>query len=752
MSASKMNVQIPRRDFLKGGGALIIGFSLWRPSFGQDAVDAVALAAGPGQPDPKRLDTWLAIHSDNTATVFFGFAELGQGNSTALLQIAAEELDLDMRQVKTVRLDTNRSPNQGGTVASASISRGGPRIRAAAAQARLFLLTLASKKLDARMDELTVSKGIVSAGGGSKQSVTYGELIGGRLFKVPYKETAPLKPTNEYKIVGMNVARNDIPDKASGNFIYVQHVRVPNMLHGRVVRPRGQAAYGALATVGSIDEVSIRAIPGVQVVRKRNFVGVVAANEWNAIRAAEQLKVSWDISNSLSGNEELPARMRVAKTTDEVVLERGSVTKALEGAAHVVSRTCFGPYQSHAVMGPNCAVADVTANSAHVMCSTQNLYESRANISRVLRIPAEKVRIQYYEGAGTYGHSCYEDVAEAAAIMSQAVGKPVRVQFMRWDEHGWDNYGPAHLADIHVAADKDARIVAYEYQGSQHTWMITETSEQLALGAPAQESDGPVAQRLSPLNLGSMYDIANTKLVNRRVSGIDGYPKGSYLRSPLDISIAFTSEQAIDELAHMLDMDPYLFRKRNIKDSRWMAVLDAVAKAAAWTPRKAASILSDADLVTGRGIAVGTHLSSYAAAVAEIEVNKKTGQIVAKHLYGALDAGLAINPAFLENQITGMLVQATSRILKEEVTFTERNVTSLDWNSYPVLRFEECPEVTPIVIQRMNEKSTGGGEEVLSPAAAAIANALFDATGIRLQRYPLTPERVLAKLASRLSG
>jgi len=740
------SAEFPRRDFLKAGGALVIGFSIAVRSFGQEAEDAVAFAAGPDQPDRKRLDTWIAIHADNTATIFIGFVELGQGCSTALLQIAAEELDLDMRQVKTVRLDTDRTPNQGGTVASASISRGGPRIRAAAAEARLALLTLASKKWSTPVNRLTVSQGIVSVRDNPKQSVTYGELVGDKPFNVPFTGKAPLKPSSEYKLVGTRVPRNDIPDKISGKHVYMQHVRVPGMLHGRVVRPRGQAAYGAGAKVLNIDQASIRNIAGAQVVRKRDFVGVVAPNEWDAVRAAQQLKVTWDTTPTLPGNAGLFDQMRMAQTTDTVVLERGDVASALGQAAHVISRTGFGPYQSHAVFGPNCALANVTTDSAQVMCSTQNIYETRANLSNLLGMPVGKVRVQYYEGAGTYGHSCYEDAAHAAAVLSQAVGKPVRVQFMRWDELGWDNYGPAHLADIRAGIDRDGKIVAYEYRGSQHTWMSTETSQQLALGKPAVESDGPVSQRISPFNLGAMYDIPNMRLVNRRVPGIQGYLKGSYLRSPLDIAISFTSEQAIDELAHLANLDPYLFRQRNMKDARWLGVLNAVAQAAGWTPKKAAANLSVEKVVRGRGIAVGTHISSYAAAVAEIEVNKETGRIIAKHMYGAIDSGLAINPAFIENQITGMLVQATSRMLKEEVTFSKTNVTSLDWNSYPVLRFDECPEVTPVVVQRLGEKSTGGGEEVLGPAAAAIANALFDATGVRLREYPLTPKRVQAAL------
>ena len=729
-----------RRDFLKATGLLVVGFRLGDQVFAQAARGSVA-----GPPDAKLIDTWLAIHADNTATVYIGFAELGQGASTALLQIAAEELDLDMSQVKSVRLDTNLTPDQGGTVSSAAINRGGPQIRAAAAEARLALLQLASKKLEAPVERLTVSKGIVSVVDAPGRSIAYGQLLGDRRFDVPFTGSAPVKAVSQYKIVGANVSRKDIPEKVSGKYVYMQHVRVPGMLHGRVVRPRGQSAYGAGAKVLDIDESSIRNIPGVRVIRRGDFIGVVAEREWDAVRAAQQLKVTWDIKPVLPGNEGLFEQMRAAKTEDRVVLERGNVVNAFEAAAHVANQTCRGPYQGHAPFGPNCALADVRPDSATVMCSTQNVYGTRTNVARVLGMPAEKVRIEYNEGSGTYGHSCYDDVAQAAALFSQNGGKPVRVQFMRWDEHGWDNYGPAHLGEVRAAADRNGRIIAYEYHGRQHNWSTVETSEQLALGAIAAERQGGAAQQVSPLNLGSMYDAANLRLVNHRVPGAD-YPKGGWLRSPLDLSFSFASEQAIDQLAYLSAMDPYTFRQQNIKDERWLGVLNAVAQSAKWTPRRAASNLSNTKIVSGRGIGVGTHLASYGAAVAEIEVNKETGKVVAKKMYGAIDCGLAVNPGNIENQISGQLVQTVSRMLKEEVIFSKTNVTSLDWNSYPILRFEECPDVFPIVVQRLNEKSTGAGEEVMAAAAAAIANAFFDATGVRLQEYPLTPVRVLAAL------
>jgi len=730
----------PRRDLLKAGGSLLIGLAVaWKA--GGQASDYVAFATGPDQPDMKELDTWLAIHADNTATIFIGFTELGQGCSTALLQIAAEELDLEMTQVKTERLETHRTPNQGGTVSSASVARGGPKIRAAAAEARQALLKMASARLKAPLEVLVVSKGIVSISGDPKRSLPYGALVGDKAFHLPFTGMAPVKNPGDYKLVGTRIPRNDVPEKASGKYVHMQHVRLPGMLHGRVVRPRGQSAYGAGAKILSVDEGSIKDIPDVQVLRKGDFLGVVAPRQWDAVRAAQKLKVTWDTKPSLPGSTGIHEQMRAAKTMDSVLLETGDVS-VLDRARHVVRQTYKGPYQAHAPFGPNCAIADVKSNAVVVTCSTQNIYETRRKIGEITGIPVENVTIRYFEGSGTYGHSCYDDVAQAAAILSQLARKPVRVQFMRWDEIGWDNYGPAHLADIRASADENGQLVAYECHGWQHTWSVTETSQQLALGTGPAETPGTGAQGLNPVNLGSMYVIPNRKLVNHRVPGIQGYLKGSFLRSPLDLSFAFASEQTIDELAYLAGLDPYEFRLRNMKDERWLAVLNAVAKAANWKPRSAGWRPSG----HGQGIALGTHFSSYAAAVAEIEVDRSTGKIVAKHMYGALDAGLAVNPGFLENQISGQLVQATSRMLKEEVTFNQTRVTSLDWNTYPILRFEECPEVTPIVVQRLNEKYSGGGEEVLSPAAAALANALFDATGIRLREYPLTPERVRVAL------
>jgi CO/xanthine dehydrogenase Mo-binding subunit len=734
-----------RRDLLKGGGALIVGFSI------AGAPSPLSAAGGDvaGPPDPIAIDSWIAVHSDNTATVFFGKIEMGQGATTGLLQIAAEELDLDMSQVKAVRIDTNVTPNQGATSSSSSIHRGGPPLRAAAAEARQALLARAAVRLGVQIGSLTVSKGVVSVDGESQfRSVKYGDLLGDKPFNLKFTGTAPVKPSARYTLVGTNVPRVDLPAKMSARYDHIQHVRVPDMLHGRVILPRGQRTFGARPQAASIDESSIKDIAGARVVRKGDFIGVVAEREWDAVKAARQLKVTWKESPPLPGYAELFDRMRADKSTDTVIANVGDPAKGFEQAAHTASATYYCPYQGHLPFAPNCAVADVRADGALVMCSSQDVYNARDMLAAVLGMPVEKVRVQYYESSGTFGRSCYEDAAQAAAIMSQVAGKPVRAQYMRWDEHGWDNYGPAHLADVRAGVDASGKLIAYEYHGWQHGWTITATTQDLALQKPGVErASGSASITVNPMSTGSMYTVANRRVVSHAVP-MEGYLRGAALRSPLDLSFAFASEQAMDELAYAIKMDPLEFRRKNIGDKRWLGVLNAAAEAAKWTPRVMAASLSNAEVVTGRGIGLGTHHVSYGAAVADIEVNKRTGNIVAARIYAAMDCGLTINPALVENQIVGQVIQSVSRVLKEEVTFDQNGVTSLDWVSYPILRFAEHPDVVPIVVQRLDEPSTGAGEEVMGATVAAIANAFFDATGMRLRQFPMTPARVKAALAT----
>ncbi len=733
---------LSRRELLKTGGALVIGFN-FMPMLSVQAQPQPSLSAA-GPPAADQIDSWIAIHADNTATVFIGFAELGQGCSTALLQFAAEELDMAMAQIRTVGLDTHVTPNQGGTYSSSAMRRGGPQVQRAAAEARLALLELAATQLQIPLGRLRVDNGIVSGSGDDNVFTTYGELIGDRQFNLAFTGTAPLKKPTSYRVVGQPIFRNDIPLKAKGTYQYMQQQRLPNMLHGRIVRPRGQGAYQDGVQVVSVNASSLAAIPGARVLRKGNFIGVVAAREWDAVKAARDLEVVWSQPENLPGNAELFNRMVATATTDRVAREEGDIS-VFATAPYKAEFSATGPYQAHVPFAPNCALADVQKDSALVLCSTQDVYGTRTNIANLLGLDPAQVRVQYYEGAGTFGHSCWDDAAQAAAIMAQLAGQPVRVQFMRWDEHGWDTYGPAHIGQVKIAADTFGKLLSYEYAGWQHHWSLVDTTLQSANNVPAAEWPAMAAQQINPLVLGGQYQIPNILLVNHHVPGL-AYLKGAWLRSPLDLSMTFVSEQAIDDLAFQLGKDAFEFRRQNITDSHWLGVLEAAASAANWQQRPSAQNLAADDVVRGRGIGLGTHLASWGAAVAEVEVTKSTGHVRIVHLYGALDAGLVVNPANVENQIIGQLAQTASRMLHEEVTFNTTNVTSLDWATYPILRFADCPQITPVLVQHLDAAPSGAGEEVMAAAAAAIANAFFDATSKRMRMYPFTAERVLTAL------
>jgi CO/xanthine dehydrogenase Mo-binding subunit len=746
-----MDPAADRRSFLKQGGALLVGLSLAgcvtapRDERGNSAPAAAGTTpARPGPPPAAQLDTWLAIHQDNTATLYTGFAELGQGATTALLQVAAEELDLGMDQIRAAPLDTHVSPNQGGTYSSASVQRGRPQIAAAAAHARVALLTRAARHLATPADQLVVDRGKVSIAGKPRSAVTYGELIGGERFNLEMSGTPALKPASAWRLLGQRVPRADLAGKVSATHTYIQQLRLPGMLHARIVRPRGQAGYGSGAKVIRVDEASIKDIAGASVVRKGDFIGVLAAVEWDAVRAAQQLAVEWEKPAALPGSDNLPSHMRASTSIENTVLERGNVRVAAGEAAVTVAQRGFAPYQAHAPFAPNCALADIRAQEGLVICSSQDVYAARRSIASMLGMQQEQLRVQYVEGSGTYGHSCYDDAAQAAALLSQLAGTPVRLQLMRWDEHGWDTYGPPHIGEVRASADAEGKLVSYEYHGWQHNWSQVDTTAQLA-GAAAAEWPPVAVQGVNPLVCGGMYDIANIKLVNHRLPALQ-YLRAGWLRSPLDLAFAFVSEQAIDQLAVTLNIDPYEFRRRNIRDARWLGVLEAAANAAGWSKPWQAGKQGNERLRRGRGIGMGTHLVSYGAAAAEIEVDTQTGRVRILHLTGAIDAGLVVNPLIVERQIEGQLVQTASRMLLEEVRFDQARVTSLDWQSYPILRFEDCPSITAVVVQRTGERSTGAGEETMAAAAAAIANAFFDATGKRMEQFPLTPARVLATL------
>jgi nicotinate dehydrogenase subunit B len=541
---------------------------------------------------------------------------------------------------------------------------------------------------------------------------------------------------------------------ATGAATYTQSVRVPGMLHGRVVRPRGQAALTAGATLLSFDKRSISHIPDVQIVQKGNFLGVVAPLEYSAIQAAAEVKVTWSEAPTLTGDGNLEAALRNPANLQRsnTVVNVGDAGSGLAAAAQVISASYFWPYQMHAAMGPNCSIADVGPTSATVICMAQGPYSTRQAIATALGLPPTSVRVEVFRASGNYGHNTYDDVSIAAALMSQAIGKPVRVQFMRWDEHGWDNFGPAQATDVRAGIDARGNLVAYDYSAFNHGWTdVTETSAQLAgVPIPAVAPAG----MLDIVNAGSFYKIPNRRVTGNSVNGYGPFMKGTYLRAPGTQQALFASEQTIDALAHGAKIDPIAFRIQNIDaadvngNARYIALLNAVAKASGWKPKVAASNLGKGNVVTGRGVAIGGFANTMTAIVADITVNKKTGKITADHLYAAQDAGTTVNPASVENQIEGCLVQGTSRALIEQVSFTRVRQTSLDWVSYPILRFKDAPAVTPIVVQRLDQPAGGSGEPTTAAVAAAIANAFFDATGTRLFRAPMSPAHVRSALAA----
>jgi CO/xanthine dehydrogenase Mo-binding subunit len=391
-----------------------------------------------------------------------------------------------------------------------------------------------------------------------------------------------------------------------------------------------------------------------------------------------------------------------------------------------------------------CAVADVKADSCTVLAITQGPYGLRSKLAPALNMDISKIRVQFYDGSGVYGPSTYDDVAISAALMSQKVGKPVRLQFMRWDEHGWDTHGPAQLTDVRGAVDATGKIAAYDYTSWQIPYYSLDSARELA----GEAVPTPGLGSADTASAGAQYDLPNRRVTGKSLPLFNGYLKVTFLRAPLAPQATFASEQFVDELAFAAGMDPLEFRRQNIADERWLGALNAAAAAARWQPRVANSHRPTGNVVTGRGIAIGGFANSFVGTVAEIEVNKKTGKIVVKHVYGAQDAGLANNPALIENQMEGAMMQGVSRAMLESVKTSKERITSLDWSTYPSLRFKDAPAITAVVVNRPDKASSGSGEPALAPVAAAIGNAFFDATGDRIRQAPMTPGRVRAALKS----
>lgn len=771
-------VTTSRRGLLKGGGALVVSFSFSGP------VSRALAQTGETQParpfaaenpdlgtfipepddylDPRELDSWLAIMEDGSVTMFTGMVDI-TGTRTALAQIVAEELDVEFDSVTMVMGETTRTVDQGRTVGSRTIPIAGQQLRQAAAAARQELLKLASARLDAPVESLTVADGVVGVTSDPTRRASYGELIGGERFDVRITasgyqralEVAPeIQPKSyrDYKIVGTSVPRVDLPAKFTGEYTYAPDVRVPGMLHGRPVRP-----HTAVAEPSSVDESSVAHIPGlVKIVREGSFVGVVAETEWAAIQAARDLKVTWSTPQT-----HMPAdRGEVDRylTETKPVRERtrpenkGDVEAAFSQASRTLEAVYHWPFQNHGMMLPSCAVADVRGDSATIWTPAQGPFTTRDRVATMMNVPRKNVDVRYVEASGTYGRLTVDDAAEDAVLLSRSVGRPVRVQWMRADEQVWDPKGGQHLTRVRAAIDAQGNVTAWDYEDRSLPWTESQGMPQLA-----ERQIGIAPTYFGNANgtggAGAIYGFENLNIESKTIPWIFAEPmplRTAALRSPGEPPRVFATESFMDELAAELRTDPLQFRLRYLaNDHRISEVLRAAAEKAGWVERPSPLPRSNERILHGRGIAVDLRGGSVPAAVAEVEVDTTTGRVTVSRVTMAFDCGLIINPDGVRNQIEGNIIQGVSRTLLEEVPFDASGVKSVDWMSYPVLRFREIPEVETVLINRPEMPAFGAAETPIVVVPAAIANAVFDATGVRYREIALTPERILAGLQAR---
>jgi nicotinate dehydrogenase subunit B len=733
-----MNLEITRRQFLKTSGALVVAFGL---PVDVRAQTAPALRTSGGPLPSNQLDSWLIIHKDGMVTVMTGKVELGTGVSTSLRQIVADELDYPFEKIIWIQGDTANTVDQAPTFGSQTIKRGGGQLRQAAAEAKATLVSLASNRLGIPLESLTTAQGVISATGNAKKKVTYVDLLGGLSFNREVTGKAKPKSPSDYKWVGKSVPRVDIPTKVSGEHIYLQNFRLPGMLHGRVIRP---SSVGAKLT--RIDEDSIKDVPGlIKTVAQGNFVGVVCEREEHAIRAARELKVAWQQAQALPAMSELSDLLRKIPSEDRSPANIGDVDAAFGGVAKTFKATYQWPYQLHASMGPSCAVADVKTTEANIWSATQGAHQLRPTIAQLLGLSPTNVRVIYVEAAGCYGHNAADDAAADAALLSQAVGKPVRVQWMRADEHSWAPVGPAMVMELRGGLDPQGSVVAWDFHGwtPTHSGRPNGSAGSLLAGSLAGMSSGKPNMSGAERNANHTYNFKNNRVT---VHWLRSSPlRASALRGLGSPQNSFANESFIDELAAAAGIDSVEFRLRHLNDARARAVLEAVAKRAGWPNRPSQQ---SGNVKSGRGVAFVQYdrTEAYVAAIADVDVNTTDGEVRVKRVTVAHDCGLIINPDGLRNQIEGNVIQAMSRTLKEEVKFDRSAVTSLDWTLYPILRFSEIPEVVIELINRPDQPAVGAGEATTSAIAPAIANAIFNATGVRLRNVPFTPERVKAAL------
>jgi nicotinate dehydrogenase subunit B len=743
-----MNAIMSRRDFAAGLGAglggIVVAFTL-----------APELAI-PQQPAPlpgslagnRMLDAWIRINPDGTATMCTGKVELGQGIITALAQIAAEELDLPLDRLHIISGDTEKAPNEGITSGSQSIEYGGVALRLAGAEVRAILVDLAAKRLGADAAALAVSDGVISAAEGRK--VTYAELARDADLHREVTGKAKPKAPSTHKIVGKPIERLDIPRKVTGGAAYVQDLRLPGMLHGRVVRPPN---YGA--KLEAIDEAKIKAMPGVvAVVRDGSFLGVIAEREEQAIKASVALgaDAKWIAGPPLPDQATIYDHLLSLPDDPHVVSEKQA---ALPAGARMIEATYRKPYMCHGAIGPSCAVAQFRDGKMTVWSHSQGVFPLRGNLVMGLKLPADKIHCIHQEGSGCYGHNAADDVALDVALLARAApgGRPVRLQWMRGDEFGWEPFGPAMVMKTKAALGADGRIVDWNYDVWTNThstrpdpggnnllasWYLAEPQKPAPPGIIPQPAGG------GDRNAIPLYDFPRQRVTHHFIKEMP--LRVSALRTLGAYANVFAIESFLDELALAASADPVAFRLAHLKDPRGRAVIEAVATKANWKPGEAGRNGDGRLLGRGIGFARYKNLATYVAVIVDIEVDRASGKVAVPRAWAAADAGLIINPNGLANQIEGAVIQSTSWTLHEEVKFDAGGIKSRDWLTYPILTMPEVPRVEVELINRPEERPLGSGEAGQGPTVAAIANAFAAATGRRIRDLPLTPERVRAVL------
>jgi CO/xanthine dehydrogenase Mo-binding subunit len=776
--AALRNAGPSRRNFLKSAGVMIVGFSMAgsvKKLAAQDPTNPAGLV------DATQVDSWIAISTDESVTAYSGKCEFGQGFSTVQTQLVAEELYVPLSRVTVIFCETGITPDQGVTSGSqshpAEFGPGG--LRQALDTARDALWTLASQQLDADMSQLSAKDGIVFLKSDPTQAVSYGQLLFGRRFNLTLNSNTVPKDPKTYTVLGTSVPRIDLPAKATGQFQYVQHVRLPGMLHGKVVRPPTVGA-----TVVNVDQSSVAGLPGrVQVVVKNDFVGVVADTEWHAILATVALNVTWNPGPALPDQTTLYTWITQQPSADSLTVDSGDVDQTIGNAATKVTAQYLHPYQLHGSIGTSCAVADVRGGSganasAKIWSCTQGVYPQRDSVAVVLGIPAANVRVVFVEGAGCYGLNGADSVCYDAALLSQAVGKPVRVQYTRRDEMtGADSYGPAHVMNLRAGLDKNGQIVAWDYEG----WTLSKGNRPNA-GAPGNIIAGALAgfptpavnsaAARPPTTFGNNSNAAPpyiTGVVGTNAPGAQGNVTSQRvlvhtvaspfftgpLRSPDRLQNTFANESFMDELAAKAQVDAVQHRLKHLTDPRMIAVVKAAAAAANWANRPSPnSSNTRTGVVMGRGISCVLYEGNngYCALVAEVQVDQSTGVITVTRFVPAQDSGPVSNPDGIRNQMEGGALQGMSRALFEEVKWRSGNslVTSTDWASYPVYQWGmPVPVIQSVVLNPTDVPQRGAGECTITLVASAIGNAVFDATGVRLRQVPFTLARVMTALAAR---